>query len=42
MAIVELVFMLERDFEVTVPLQQAKTLHSVAGLMEVLQTAGKL
>lgn len=42
MAIVEIVFMLDRDYGVTLPLQVTKSLTSVAGVVKILEDAGKL
>ncbi len=42
MAVVELVFMLQRDHDITLPPAQATTLTSVEAVLEVLRSAGKL
>jgi acyl carrier protein len=42
MAVVELVFMLQRDYELTLPPAQATTLTSVEAVLGVLRAAGKL
>ncbi|HET6426323.1 MAG TPA: acyl carrier protein [Planctomycetaceae bacterium] len=42
MAVVELVFMLQRDYDLTLPPAQATTLTSVEAVLNVLRDAGKL
>lgn len=42
MAVVELVFMLQRDYDLTLPPAQATTLTSVPAVLSVLRDAGKL
>jgi acyl carrier protein len=42
MAVVELVFMLQRDYDLTLPPAQATTLTSVEAVLGVLRDAGKL
>lgn len=42
MAVVELVFMLQRDYDLTLPPAQATTLTSVPAVLAVLRDAGKL
>ncbi len=42
MAVVELVFMLQRDYDLTLPTAQATTLTSVEAVLKVLRDAGKL
>lgn len=42
MAVVELVFMLQRDYDLTLPPAQATTLTSVDAVLGVLRAAGKL
>ncbi len=42
MAVVELVFMLQRDYDITLPPAQATTLTSVEAVLGVLRDAGKL
>lgn len=42
MAVVELVFMLQRDYDLTLPPAQATTLTSVEAVLGVLRAAGKL
>lgn len=42
MAVVELVFMLQRDYDITLPPAQATTLTSVEAVLHVLRDAGKL
>lgn len=42
MAVVEIVFMLQRDYDLTLPPAQATTLTSVAAVLNVLRDAGKL
>lgn len=42
LAVVELVFMLERDYDLTLPPAQATTLTSVDAVLDVLRAAGRL
>ncbi|MDP1797463.1 MAG: acyl carrier protein [Planctomycetaceae bacterium] len=42
MAVVELVFMLQRDYDLTLPPAQATTLTSVEAVLKILRDAGKL
>lgn len=42
MAVVELVFMLQGDYDLTLPPAQATTLTSVPAVLSVLRDAGKL
>ncbi len=42
MAVVELVFLLQRDYDITLPPAQATTLTSVEAVLGVLRDAGKL
>lgn len=40
--VIELVFMLKRDFEITLPPDQTNTLNSVEAVLAVIRNAGKL
>ena len=42
LAVVELVFMLQSDYDLTLPPAQATTLRSVEAVLAVLRAAGKL
>lgn len=42
MTVIELVFMLKRDFEITLPPDQTNTLNSVEAVLAVIRNAGKL
>ncbi len=42
MGLVEIVFMLQREYNVSVPPENAGKLNSVAAIVEVLTAAGKL
>ncbi len=42
MAVVDIVFMLQREYDVTLPPSEASTLNSVAAVLKVLRDAGKL
>ncbi len=40
--VIELVFMLRRDFEITLPPSQTSTLNSVEAVLSIIRDAGKL
>jgi acyl carrier protein len=42
MALVELVFLLQREYDISLPVQQATALTSVSAVLEAVREAGKL